>query len=609
MIAPEQPEVQEPNEVVDGVIGADAAGADRAETEVLDAPSPEPVPDANVIRIRKPRNKQNGRRKKGIGAFSRGLLIYAGVLAVLFIAGLFVCWEFLSQYEDSQPKYVMDDVCADFTPYLEQGLRAEYGDDISEYEEWNSIFNDVLSPAFDGEYKYKKAVKKYTAENPVFTVYTDSEIADIKLEKTGKTSSFGFDSWRVAGIDITADMSGVSTITATVEAPVGAVITVNGKPLTVTAEEESAVYPLALKYEKGIGTLPEYSVYNIEGLFSVPSVSVKLGDKEMVEHRIGQRHVFGYPEADLHTVSVTVPYDSTVKVGGITLGESEITDGNVKFDTVHKYDNAKYVKYEIQGLLAEPEVEVFDRNGKKREDVRTEGGIHTLSYAESDAYSLTVLCPADGTKLEINGIDATSDLVTDAKTVPEHPMLDGLSGYITGAVRLGYIKLDTTYGVPEVKLTGADGTVYSPVVTNGASGADYVYSPLTDDSLKADLEQYAVAFAEDYIKYASGGYQVVERTFAVAAAHLQAGSPAYKKFESTKFSFGQNKPYTVKSKTITTSEYISWGENCFSCLLDLEMDLETTYNVENPEQHDEVSMRLTFAKSGGKWKIVGLSIV
>lgn len=561
------------------------------------------------IRIRKPRNKNN-RSKKGVSGFLKGLLIYSGVLAVIFVAGLFFCWELLSQYEDSQPKHVMEDVCADFSPYLEHGLKAEFGESISEYEEWDKVFADVLKPAFAGEYRFKKAVKKYTAENPVYTVYTDSEIANIKLEKTGKTSSLGFDSWRVSGIEIIADMSGVSTITSTVEVPVDAQVTVNGKPLTASPQEGSVVYPLALKYENGIQSLPQYLIYHIEGLFSTPAVSVKLGDKEMVEHRIGQRHVFGYPEADLHSVTFTVPYDATVKLGGVALTESEITETDIRYETAHKYDNAKYVKYEVKGLLAEPLVEVFDKNGTKREDVKTDSNnVHTLTYAESDAYTLTVLCPLDGTKLEINGIDATAELIIDPKTVPVHPMLDGLTKYITTPAAFGYIKLDATYGAPEIKLTAADGTEYTSEIIRNASTVEYVYSPMTDESLKADREQYAVAFGEDYLKYISGGYQIVNKTFAVAAAHLQAGSPAYKKLESTKFSFGQNKPYTVKEKTITTHDYTAWGENAFSCLIDIEMEVETTYNVENPIQHDEVSMRLTFAKTGGKWKIVGLSIV
>ena len=561
------------------------------------------------IRIRRPRNR-NYKKKNGPSGFSRGLIIYAGILAVIFVAGLFFCWELLSQYEDSQPKHVMEAVCADFSQYLDKGLEAELGDNISEYEEWDKVFSDVLKPAFAGEYKFKKAVKKYTAENPVFTVYTDAEIADIKLEKTGKTSSLGFDSWQVASVEITADITEVSTITATVEVPVGAQIILNGKPLGVEAEAETVTYPLALKYEEGIETLPQYSVYNVEGLYAVPSVSVKLGDKELVEHRIGQRHVFGYPDADLHTVTLTVPYDSKIKIGGVELTESEITDNAISFDTVHKYDNAKYVKYEVKGLLADPAVEVFDRNGNKREDVKADGNVYTLTYAEGDAYTLSVLCPVDGTTLHINGIDATSELVTDGKSLPVHPMLEGMTTYITSPVAFGYIKLDTTYGIPEIKLVGSDGTEYVAAVTNGSGAIDYAYSPLTDDeSLKAELEQYAVSYTEDYIKYASGGYQIVNQTFAVAAAHMQTGSPAYKKLESTKFSFGQNKPYTVNRKSITTYDYTKWGENCFSCLVDFEMDVTTTYNVEQKEQHDEVKgMRLTFAKIGGKWKIVGLSI-
>lgn len=605
--AAEMPALRKRRNVRRAVKSPDGAAHANADAPAEAAPAAEETP-ADI-----PAKKKKSKKKKS--GFKRGLLIYTIVLSVIFIAALFIGWEFLSQYEDSQPKYVMQDVCDSFDTYLEQGLSAKYAGTVTEYENWESVYKDIMAPAFEGEYDYKKAYAEYTEANPVFTVYFELEgkklnIANIKLGKTGETTFFGFDSWKVEGVEIVADMSRITMVSSVIEVPTGAQVTVNGKPINVTVEEDKITYPLALKYETDKSALPEYEVYILEGLYAEPEISVTYDGKSMVEHRDGVRHMFGYPESDLHTLTVTAPADSTVKVGGVALGESEIKDNNITVDNAHKYDNARYVRYEIAGFLTSPAVEITDRSGVRRTDVvkAEDKEEYTLSYAESDAYTLTVICPMDGTKLEINGIDATADLITEGDGMPEHPLLKGMTKYITSPVKLGYIKLDATLGAPEVKLTGADGVEYAATVTTKGAQTDYVYSPLVDESLKETYEQYVLKYAEAHINYLKGGYLIVEQTFAAAIKLMQTGSPGYQVFESTKFSFGQNKPYTVNKKEITTYDYTMWGNNTFSCTLHISMDITTSYDVEQKEQHDEVTMRLTYSKIGGVWKIVGLSL-
>ncbi len=548
-------------------------------------------------------------KKRNMSVFSRFLLIYAAVLLCAGIVGSFVCWEALSQYEDSQPKHVMEQVCSDIMPYLKQGLIAEYSEKVSEYENVNDVVEQVLLPAFAGEYSFKKAVREYTSENPVYTVHTDSDVANITLSKTGVLSSFGFDSWEVSGVRIIADMSGVSTVSTTVEAPVGATLTINGKDAALSPSEKKA-YPFALRYEQGM-ELPEYAVYTVGGLFSEPRVSVSIDGEQMTENAIDGKKVFSYPEPLSHSVSITVPYKNTVKLGGVKLTSSEISDGEVKFDGASKYDNAHYVRYSVPGLISCPVVEVFDENGKKCEGVVSdENGLsYTLPYLPSEAHSISVVYPTEGCILEINGVDASSELSENTEHNISYPYTDGLTSYIKGHIQLGQVSIQNIYGEPELKCKTADGRELSVSVTEQDGKISYVFSPAEDDSLKGEYEKYAVSYTEDYIKYASGGYMIVNSTFAQAASHLQSGSPAYTKLESTKFSFGQNKPYTVKKQEISTYGYMRLGENCFTCLVDFAVDVTTSYNVEQKDQRDEVKgMRLTFAEINGKWKIVGLSM-
>ena len=543
--------------------------------------------------------------KKRASLFSRALIIYAASLAVLGACLLGVCWSVLKQYEDSQPKYVVEDACDDFTPYLEGALREVYIDSIGEYESWDDVFSRVLAPAFAGDYTYKRNAREYTAENPVFTVSAESDIANITLEKTPERSSFGFAVWRVKDVEVIADLSGVSTISTDISVPVGSVVKINGKVLCGTPERTVA-YPFATKYEQG-QSLPEYSVYTVSGLYAEPVIEAEYNSRSL-STREGEGAVFELPSDMLRTLSVTVPYTARVKVGGVLLGESDVTDERISFVDALKYDDAHYVRYEIRGLVTKPQVEAFDSQGKKLDGMsEVSEGAFSLAYKESDAYRLRVLFPTGAVTLTVGGVDAAGEVRSD--NIPAYFYTDGLEKYIQGHVSLGYVELDRIYGTPEVKCTDSSGRELKAHLTESEGEVYYTFSPVPDDSLKSEYESYAIAYTDDYIGYCSGGYQIVNTTFAKAAKHLAPNSPAYTKLESTKFSFGQNKAYTVSNKQITTYDYIKLGENAFSCLVDFEMDVTTTYNVEQKTQHEKVEgMRLTFAKVSGAWKIVGLGM-
>ena len=563
--------------------------------------------ESESTQTKKPVSIRRMKEKKKLSLFTKALLIYVGVLFFAGICLLGVCYQVLSQYEDSQPKHVIEDVCEDVLPYLKDALAEKYKGTLSEYEEWDKVFSEVFAPAFDGEYTYKKAVKEYTAENPVFSIGTDSDVANITLAKSSETSSFGFAVWEISRVDIIADLTGVSTISTVIEVPTGAQVTVNGK--TLTAQPENTVqYPFPSQYE-GNAQLPEYSVYRVEGLYSEPQVAALLDGNTLPKKDHDAKIAFDYPDSMRHTLTVTVPYYSMVKVGGVALTESNIQDGKVAFGSASRYDNAHYIKYSVSGLVSKPTVEAFSEDGKKMDGVvESESYAYTLSYTEADAHTVKVLFPSADTTLSINGVDATGEVTADKKA-PAYLYTDGLSKYIKGHIALGYVELGGIYGEPEVKCTDKSGAALEVVVTESDGVMLYTFSPKADYTLKDKYESYALAYTDDYIGYCSGGYQIVDQTFSVAAAHLEWGSPAYKKLYSTKFSFGKNKPYTVTNKQITTYGYISLGDNAFSCLVDFEMDVTTSYEVEQKTQHDKVEgMRLTFARIGNNWKIVGLSM-
>ena len=582
-----------------------AAQTDKSESEQAD--------DCHGTATEESTSEPSAKSRKKLGKFGKFLLIYSAVFLVIAAAGLCVWWQALSQYEASQPKYKIEEITAEFDTYLSDSLFAVYKDTLTEYENWEEVFAQTLSPAFGCDYKYKKAVKHYTAQNPVYTIYTDKDIANVTLGASEQRSSFGFAMWEVISVEVVADISNVSTIDAVLQAPSDASVRINGIPLESTSLTGTSAYPSPLKWENA-SDLPSYCTYRISGLFSEPEIEADISGTALtvIRSEDSNSYICDYPQSMRHTVSITAPYDSTVKLGGITLSEEHIAQDSIAVEDAVRYDNAHYVKYSVEGLLTHPEVSVKASDGRALDasecDEKKENFV--FSYTDSDSTKMTVLYPTNGTIVSINGVTLGDDvtLLTGAQ-MPKHPKTADVSKYISGAVPFGCFTLERIYGEPSISVVDSDGNALQCKTESSEGAVTYFFSPASSEQLKSEYEKYAVAYTEDYIKYASGGYMVVDQTFAVAASHLLPDSPAYEKLESTKFSFGQNKPYTVKKQEITTYGYTKWGENCFSCLVDFAVDVTTSYNVEQKDQHDEVKgMELFFSYINGKWQIVGLNM-
>lgn len=540
----------------------------------------------------------------GANKFRRFLKIYAICLGIVFLSALAFLYSALYQFEQSQPQTTINKVADNFTPHLYESLKTIYEPTLCEYESWDVVFDSCFKEAFGEDFKIKKAVRDYTAQRPVYTVYTDKDIAKVALKKSDKTTAFGLSLWDVESVTIIADLENVSTFSRKIEVPSGSIAAVNGIPLSKNKIAESRKYTGGCGYDD-TDKMPQVDVYEITGLYLEPTVTATKDGENLTSTLNNTMYHFSFPSSMTHDLTVTVPYNATVTLGTKKLTSDLITENNIPFALATKYDNAHYVKYTVKSLLTDPTLTVVSANGKTMHHTQD----NFYPYTDDLAYTLMLCYPSYASSVKINGADASGIGKIPSDKMPRYPFSSNISQYISGHIPLDSIYIEKIWGEPILEVLDAKSSPLNSSLNAADGKVIYSYLPSVDDTLKETYEHLAISYTEDYIKYCSGGYKIVNQTFAVAAAHLLADSPAYKKLESTKFSFGQNKAYTVNKKEIVTYDYRQLGDNTFSCLVDFTVYVTTSYDVADKNQKDEIKgMALTYSFIDGKWQIVDLKM-
>lgn len=158
----------------------------------------------------------------------------------------------------------------------------------------------------------------------------------------------------------------------TVAVPSGSVVHVNGILATAIAEQTKAP---ATAFESGDAGLMD--VYRIEGLFNLPSVSVRYGSKTLTEHTF-ENDVFTYAftEDVYHKTEIIVPAGASVSVNGVLLSTLNSTSTKLSLSewaslpfVINSYTPTElalttsvgmpsFVKYTVSSLYMMPNVTV-----------------------------------------------------------------------------------------------------------------------------------------------------------------------------------------------------------------------------------------------------------
>ena len=261
--------------------------------------------------------------------FLKRLGIYAGVLVVLAAIVLTVLWQFLTSYELSRPERAMDQFFATTNQeYWITQFSSILNPNLSEFETEEDYFDTLYEKFFKGATFSYTPSSQYTDESPKYTVRSNgTTIATVCLKEdpNGKVG-FGLNSWFVEAIYAVDFMSG-SEETVVVTAPSTSKVTLNGIELDEKYITNANVsYDNLNQFEMTEGYDAPYRVtYTVPGLYMQPDVVV--ADAQLI---ISDGLVFDYCHQNMgaYDVAITVPANSTVTVGGVTVDADMFTAGN-----------------------------------------------------------------------------------------------------------------------------------------------------------------------------------------------------------------------------------------------------------------------------------------
>ena len=192
--------------------------------------------------------------------------------------------------------------------------------ELSEFESRESLHNYFLA-AEDG-IRYEKRAAEYQAARPVYTIVGGCELAKAELEASGKTR-FGFTIWKCGRVTPLPALTEAQTKTVRLKVPSDATVTLNG----VTAGDKYIVstekYDRPVIWERDSGTLPDLCLYEIGGLYAEPVRCVNdAAGRELSGTEEDGVLFYDFPDSARHSLTLLVPHDASVKVGGVPLTES-----------------------------------------------------------------------------------------------------------------------------------------------------------------------------------------------------------------------------------------------------------------------------------------------
>jgi hypothetical protein len=286
--------------------------------------------------------------------------------------------------------------------------------------------------------------------------------------------------------------------------------------------------------------------------------------------------------------TVTVPAHASVAVGGVALTADNCAVTPLASDATDSY--AARVNAAAGGLVS---YTVRARYGGIAVAV---DGVYAGALSDSAApyktRAVIITAPSDAL-VYLNGVwldpgDATV-AVTSGGALKE---IEGLDAYTRDAPAVMSYKVSGLYAEPVVTATvgGADAAVT-------AADGEYAVSPPDNAALREARAGDVTAFLDAYLAYTAGGRIDTDANFAAVIALVLPSSDAAKVLYASKFSFGQNIPYTVTGKKITLRDFRAYGGDCFAVSVDMTIDLKNF----RAAQDRITDMRLVFVRQSDKW--------
>ncbi len=206
--------------------------------------------------------------KKTHSGFFKAAWMFVGIMAVLIITVLLVLWNFLGNYERSDPRYYLDQVVTllENQKYEEAAKRSGFEETtFFTFERFESYIKEVLGDTPDMKVIEMKSPQEN--ERHYRVIGENGEIKFILTEEPN-TLGFGFSSYRVK---INLGSGGTWKIIA----PQKVAIEVDDVALDESYQIEEFIVPAPFETLKDVSLAPKFAVYEVSGLYTTPVVTAE----------------------------------------------------------------------------------------------------------------------------------------------------------------------------------------------------------------------------------------------------------------------------------------------------------------------------------------------
>lgn len=499
-------------------------------------------------------------------SFSQKLIIYIAAWVVVTLAACGVMWNVMQQYEAAQPWYAVEDyITTSGQSAFFSALNKAHPNAENHYESLYEIAG-VLSSKYTGKISYKKMIREYTYENPVYLLYSGEEnLMKITLEQSEKTGFLGLLGYRVASVELVAtDILSFSSYGLVV--PENATVYINGKTLHANDVAESeAVHVFGAE---------GYRTYLLENFFTRPTVKVKLNGKDLSPVADGH-FIYDYPTPKLRTLRIIAPKNATIRIDGERVSDFFITGTDTSDPDCFGATTAMTC-YTVPTVAGKGVVTVTqDGKGLQTETVNEYVSAEPLTESVTVRIPPTAVLYANGTAVETKYVtDMHAPLLSDFAEVRGYPeahtyVIDGLHALPV---------FTATDGGAELIATDDDGVT---VFVNAAS-----------EALGEAYRAQAVAFMNAYLYYTTQGYSNTRRNLNAVKDLVANPSPLYTNLERSYVGYSWIAPQAMTVETMTVDNFVPYGENAFTC----DLYYKIAFSNWVGEATDESTMRIAFAK-------------
>ncbi len=326
------------------------------------------------------------------------LIIYSLVLLIVVTVCLSLLWSYISRYEELKPeKAVRDILNSKDAEFWKDIVNERYVSRVTEFEDVETVVQKLdLSDISSDKLSFYKRVNEYTEDSAVYTLYyKNKELAVLKLKQAEKYS-LGLVKWEFDTIYLSLNDEEANSVGINVTIPPEYSVSVNGVVVEEKYISEQRVeYSDVLDFEKGVEGVPFRVKYSVSGLFDLPEVEIKDKDGNIIPSNIhGYEYSVESKSSNKNEITVKCPSDYTLKLNGVEVPSSYITDNNCGYellDEVKGFNGSvpAMVLYKVSGLYLSPDVKLYDKSGNEVEvDSVSDGNYEYLLQSDASTEAL-----------------------------------------------------------------------------------------------------------------------------------------------------------------------------------------------------------------------------